>query len=187
MWRSHIQATRFLIMLETLITSKTRIKLLLKFFLNPNTSSYLRSLESEFGESSNSIRLELNRLEKADMLQANVEGNKKFFSVNKLHPLFEDVTRIVRKYIGIDVIIKNILRGLGNLEMVYLTGDLAKGKDSEVIDLVLIGEIDRTYLTDMIEKTEALISRKIRYVIYRKEEFDFANLDGKNYLLIWKA
>lgn len=174
-------------MLDTLITSKTRIKLLLKFFLNPNTSSYLRSLEDEFGESSNSIRLELNRLEKAEMLQTNVQGNKKFFSVNKLHPLFEDVNRIVRKYIGIDVIVKNILRGLGNLQAVYLTGDLAKGKDSKMIDLVLIGEVDRIYLTDMIEKTEALISRKIRYVIYQEEEFDVESLDRKDYLLIWKA
>lgn len=174
-------------MLDTLITSKTRIKLLLKFFLNPNTSSYLRSLESEFGESSNSIRLELNRLEKAEMLESNLEGNKKFFSVNKQHPLFEDVTRIVRKYIGIDIIIKNILRGLGKLKMVYLTGDLAKGKDSQVIDLVLIGDVDRVYLTEMIEKTEALISRKIKYVVYQENEFDAANLDGKDYLLIWAA
>ncbi|MFN3444791.1 MAG: ArsR family transcriptional regulator, partial [Bacteroidia bacterium] len=30
-------------MLDTLITSKTRIKLLLKFFLNSKTSSYLRN------------------------------------------------------------------------------------------------------------------------------------------------
>ncbi|MGB0524011.1 MAG: ArsR family transcriptional regulator [Flammeovirgaceae bacterium] len=174
-------------MLDTLITSKTRIKLLLKFFLNPNTSSYLRSLEGEFGESSNSIRLELNRLEKAEMLQTNVEGNKKFFSVNKLHPLFEDVNRIVRKYVGIDVIISNILKGLGNLKRVYLTGDLAKGKDSKVIDLVLIGDIDRAYLIEMIEKTEALISRKIRYVIYTEEEFETMDFDNKDYLLIWTA
>ena len=55
-------------MIETLISSKTRIKLLLKFFLNSNTTAYLRSLESEFGESTNAIRIELNRLEEAGML-----------------------------------------------------------------------------------------------------------------------
>ena len=66
-------------MIEGLITSKTRIKLLLKFFLNSETKSYLRSLESEFDESSNSIRVELNRLEAAGLLQSNLEGNKKIF------------------------------------------------------------------------------------------------------------
>lgn len=64
-------------MIETLISSQTRIKLLLKFFLNSNTKAYLRSLESEFSESSNAIRLELNRLEQSGMLSSFMEGNKK--------------------------------------------------------------------------------------------------------------
>ncbi len=74
-------------MLETLISSKTRIKLLLKFFLNSKTTSYLRGLESEFGDSTNAIRLELNRLEKAGMLTAFMQGNKKMFTANTDHPL----------------------------------------------------------------------------------------------------
>ena len=54
-------------MLDSLITSKTRVKLL-KFFMNPETRSYLRSLAEEFGESTNAVRVELNRLEKAGIL-----------------------------------------------------------------------------------------------------------------------
>ena len=46
--------------IKSLITSKTRINLLLKFFLNDNSSSYLCELGSEFGKSSNSIWFELN-------------------------------------------------------------------------------------------------------------------------------
>jgi len=38
-------------MLEALITSKTRIKLMPKFFLNSASTGYLRGLASEFGES----------------------------------------------------------------------------------------------------------------------------------------
>jgi len=172
-------------MLDVLITSKTRVKLLLKFFLNPHTSAYLRGLADEFGESSNAIRLELNRLEDANMLEGRSEGNKKLFSVNRKHPLFEDVSRIVRKYIGLDVIVSNILKGLGNLELVYLTGDLARGKDASIIDLVLIGNIDRLYLAGMTEKAEHLISRKIRYVVYSAEEISALELDEKDYLLVW--
>ena len=173
-------------MLDVLITSRTRVKLLLKFFLNPHTSAYLRGLAEEFGESSNAIRLELNRLEEADMLKGHAEGNKKMFRVNKQHPLFDDVSRIVRKYIGLDVIVSNILRGLGNLELVYLTGDLAKGKDTNIIDLVLVGKIDRVYLATMTEKAEELISRKVRYVIYSSEEAEAMELSKKEFLLVWK-
>ena len=55
-------------MLDTLITSKTRVKLLMKFFLNPGTRAYLRELASEFDESTNSVRVELNRLSEAKII-----------------------------------------------------------------------------------------------------------------------
>jgi len=75
-------------MLEALITSKTRLKLLLKFFLNSDTTGYLRSLEPEFGESTNAIRQELNRFEQAGLLAADKKGNKKVYHANTRHPLF---------------------------------------------------------------------------------------------------
>ncbi|MEZ5021697.1 MAG: hypothetical protein R2728_00285 [Chitinophagales bacterium] len=115
-------------MLEALITSKTRIKLLLKFFLNPNTSAYLRGLATEFDESSNAIRLELNRLEEAGMIKSIPLGNKKIFQVNKKHVLYNSVQQIVRKYVGVNQIMANIVKGLGNLQLAYLSGDIAKGK-----------------------------------------------------------
>src|SRR6185295_5171857 len=108
-------------MIETLITSKTRVKLLLKFFLNSETKSYLRNLEAEFGESTNAIRLELNKFEKAGMLQTEFEGNKKLFKANVSHPLFKDINNIVFKYIGLDWIVEHIVSKLGNLKKVYLT------------------------------------------------------------------
>ena len=92
-------------MLDTLISSKTRIKLLQKFFLNSNIQSYLRGLESEFGDSTNSIRLELNRLEQAGMIYSEMRGNKKVFRANNAHPLFLDIQNIVRKYIVRNVLI----------------------------------------------------------------------------------
>lgn len=172
-------------MIGALITSKTRIKLLLKFFLNPENSAYLRGLSDEFGESTNSIRLELNRLESANLINSKFEGNKKVFKVNKLHPFYSDVNQIVRKYLGIDVIVSNILKGLGTPQFLYLSGDLARGKESDLIDLVFVGDINQTYLIGVIEKTEKIISKKIRYLIYSEEEFKNNEIEKNNLLLIW--
>jgi hypothetical protein len=173
------------ILINALITSKTRIKLLLKFFLNPETSAYLRGLSEEFGESTNSIRLELNRLEDANMLHSEFKGNKKVFKVNKLHPFYNDVNQIVRKYLGIDVIVSNILKGLGTPQFLYLTGDLSKGKESNLIDLILVGDINQTYLVQVVEKTEKIIAKEIRYLIYSEEEFNHNKIEKNNLLLIW--
>ena len=173
-------------MINTLITSKTRIKLLLKFFLNPDNSAHLRGLESEFGESSNAIRLELNRLEKADMLHTEHQGNKKLFKVNLQHPLYNEINSIVKKYFGLDVIVEWIANRLGNLKTVYLTGDIASGKDSGLIDLILVGDIDQPYLLKLITKAEKLIKRKIRDLIYSEEEFLSIAKGNDQFLLMWE-
>ncbi len=172
-------------LLEALITSKTRLRLLLKFFLNPNTSTYLRGLAEEFGESTNSIRLELNRLEQANMLVGESVGNKKLFKVNQQHPLFAELVQIVRKYVGLDVLIESIVRNLGQLKVLYLTGDWAKGKEAPIIDLVMVGDIDRAYLTQLISKAEELVERKIRYVVYSEQEAAALVMNEEEFLLIW--
>lgn len=174
-------------MLETLISSKTRIKLLLKFFLNSKTTAYLRSLESEFGDSTNAIRLELNRLEKAGMLSSFMQGNKKMFTANTQHPLFGEVHNILLKHIGIDRLIEGVINRLGAVEKVYLSGQFAKGLDSSIIDLIMIGNIDQAYLIRLISRVEPIIKRKVRYLIYQTTEFTdelMDSLDSK-LVLLW--
>ena len=172
-------------MLDSIITSKTRIKLLLKFFLNSQTKSYLRNLEQEFGESTNAIRVELNRLEGAGLLCSEVSGNRKYFSANTTHPLYKDINNILKKFVGIDKLIERVISQIGDLEKAYITGDFAKGKDSQIVDLVLIGKnLDAHYIEELISKTEKNIQRKIRYLVLTEKEMeDYFN--DKPSLLIW--
>lgn len=174
-------------MIETLISSKTRIKLLLKFFLNSKTTAYLRSLESEFGDSSNAIRIELNRLEKAGMLTSRMNGNKKIFRADTSHPLYEEIHRILMKHIGLDRIIANVIERLGDVNKVFLVGEFSRGIDSPIIDLLFIGNIDKAYLISLIDKAEEIINRKIRYIIYDETEFQHIELEQfqSEPLLLW--
>lgn len=174
-------------MLNSLITNKTRLKLLLKFFLNSQTTSYLRNLETEFGESTNAIRIELNRLEAAGLLNSNFSGNKKYFIANQNHPLYSEINSILRKTVGIDKIIEKVTSNIGNLKEAYLTGELAKGNDSNIIDLLLIGDsIDKMYVTKLIEKAERTLHRKIRFLtINDTEKIEY--LEKNSSLLIWKG
>ena len=116
-------------MLDSLITSKLRIKLLTKFFINPEVKAWLRGLEGEFGVSSNAVRQELNKLEEAGVISSEFQGNKKLFTANRNHPLFDDLQRILMKTVGIDKILEQVITRLGDLESVYVTGSLAKGID----------------------------------------------------------
>lgn len=175
-------------MIETLISSKTRIKLLIKFFLNSNNASYLRNLEEEFGESTNGIRLELNKFEKAGFLNSYAEGNKKMFTANTQHPLFKDINRIIMKMVGVEYLMDYILQHVGQLECVYLVGELAKGQNSDTIEIILIGtNINQQFLNEQVDKAEKKINKKIQYLIFTSEEFEQnKNKDVKvKPLLLW--
>ena len=144
---------------------------MVKFFLNSSTTSYLRDLESEFGESTNGIRIELKRFETAGLLQSHYEGNKRIYKANTNHPLFKDIHSLLLKYTGIDQIIHQVLSQLGGLEQAWLVGDFARGRDGEVIELVMVGEgINLEILKDYIARAEALIERKVRYLLLNSKD-----------------
>jgi hypothetical protein len=177
-------------LLETLITSKTRIKLLLKFFLNDSSSSYLRQLESEFGESSNAIRVELNRLEDAGLLRSYTSGNRKYYQAENTHPLFKDIHSIILKYVGIDQVIEQVVNKLGDLDRVFLDGDFAEGRDNGTINFIFVGEnLDSDYLLRLVGKAEKLIKRKVDYLVMGKKEFGKrATIEGNGkVLLLWES
>jgi len=175
-------------MLDSLVTSQTRIKLLKKFFLNSSTKAHLRGLESEFGESSNAIRVELNRFEGAGLLHSLRDGNKKIYQANSKHPLFKDIHSIIMKETGIDRVIEKVIHRLGNLLCVYLTGDFARGMDSQVIELILVGaDIDREYLARKIVQAEEMVGRKVSYIVLEPDEAKnhLAHLHPEDLLPLW--
>jgi len=126
-------------------------------------------------------------MENAGLLASAIEGNKKMFFANIKHPLFDDINNILKKFIGIDQITEQITSQIGNLQAAYLTGDFAIGKDSDIIDMALIGDhLDRSFIETLVEKAESFIHRRIKYIILTKEEMiQFYN--NKPVLLIWKS
>ena len=130
---------------------------------------------------------ELNKFEDAGMLSSSFKGNKKVFKANVEHPLFKEIHSIILKYIGIDQVIEKVIERLGSVEKVYLAGKFARGIDSKIIDLVFIGDIDKNYLVELVEKVEKVISKKVRYLVYLNENddcIDWESFDSKP-LLLW--
>mgnify|MGYP001335552868 CR=1 FL=1 len=170
-------------LLAPLITSKTRLKLLTRFFLNQSVDGYLQGLSKELDENTNSIRLELNRLEKAGLLASKTKGRRKLYSVNTSHPLTSDLTSIVRKVSGIDALVERVTANLPSLEQVWVCGDLAKGLPSEYIEAVLVGaDLDRRYIKRLTDKAQSLTGKTITVQV--KEEI---KLNGpKHGLLVWQ-
>jgi predicted transcriptional regulator len=172
-----------------LIASKTRIKLLMRLFFNPKTQSYLRELAKEFNVSTNSVREELNQLTKTKLLKSQKDGRQVYYKANTEHPLFPELKSMVSKVMGIDQVIDGIVNRLGELESAYLIDDYAEGKDTGIIDLLLVGNINHHHLNDLSRKTERYVKRKIRSLVLSREEYNnlLPQLTKHPRVLIWKA
>jgi hypothetical protein len=162
------------LVLDNIFSGKIRIALLTKLFLNPASKVYLRGLERDLGVSSNTVRLELNKLQEMHLIRVQVDSDNtkvKNYVVNQGHPLFMTLRGIIMQFVGLDQIVDQIIKKLGDLDQVYLTGDLAEGKNSPFVDLVIVGNVDKSYVYQLIEKVEPLISKKIRVGLFKPNDF----------------
>ena len=156
-------------MLESLITSKTRLRLLVKFFLNITNKGYLNSLATEFGESTNSVRKELNNLASAGYLEKHNQNNKVIYKANASHPLFKIIQKIVHKHTGIEEILETVYNRIGDVKKIMILGDYAKGIDSGFIEVLIVGDnINIEYLDSISPKIELKIKRKVSFFVSNK-------------------
>lgn len=156
-------------MLNQLITSKTRLRLLIKFFISQANRGYLNGLATEFNESTNSIRKELNHLSKAGYLEKFKDNNKISYKANTQHPLFDVLQKVVFKHLGLEEIVERVLERMGLVEQILLVGDYAKGLDTGTIDIVLVGKaLNTEYIEGLEQKIEDLIERKVNFYLATK-------------------
>jgi hypothetical protein len=95
--------------------------------------------------------------------------------------MFNPLRNFILKQFGFESLIEQVFQKLGDLESVYITNDWAEGKESTFVDLVVVGDVNKTYMNRLIEHAEKLIQKKIRVAVY---ESDFDELELINVTFI---
>ena len=160
-------------MLGQLITSKTRLRLMIKFFISQANRGYLNGLASEMGESTNSIRKELNHLYDAGYLDKHKKNNKVVYNVNINHPLYNTLRQVVMKHLGLDDIVETVVNKMGSVNKIILVGDYARGFDSGKIEIFLLGEdLNTEYIEQLAPKIESVIDREVSFHLTSRFNYD---------------
>ena len=156
-------------MLGSLITSKTRLRMLIKFFVSAANNGYLNGLASEFNESTNSIRKELNNLSAAGYLLKSKENNRVVYNANTSHPMFDVLQKIVRQHLGIEEIVETVIERIGDVDQIALTGEYANGIDSGNIEIIINGsKVNNEYLKNIKSKIKKKIGREVTFLLNQK-------------------
>jgi len=164
-------------MLGSLITSKTRLRMLIKFFVSAANNGYLNGLATEFNESTNSIRKELNNLSGAGYLLKTKKNNRVIYNANTSHPMFDVLQKIIRQHLGLEEIVETVIERIGDVDQIALTGEYAKGVDSGNIEIVINGsKVNNKYLKKIKPKIKKKIGREVSFLLNQR-------LDSKSIIL----
>ncbi len=160
-------------MLEALIPSKARVKLLTLFLLNPESEFYIREIVRMTGENINGVRRELANLESFGLLIGRRRGNQHYFTVNRDFFLYTDLQQLVLKTEGVARVIRENLSSLQNIECMFIYGSFARGTAGgrSDIDLFIVGDVNEEVLIPLAHTGERAINREINYTLMRGSEF----------------
>ncbi len=148
---------------------------MLKLFSHPDASGHLRGFADEFGDSTNSVRIELGKLQEAGLIESFVQGQKVIYRPNSKKPFYLELTKLVSKYLGFDQLVERVLSQLGDLQAAYVIGDYANGLDTGVIEVALVGEVDQAYAVNLAEKGEKELRRKVQ-LSFLKDDLSLDNV-----------
>lgn len=168
--------------LERLFGSRTRAKLLTLFTSGVKRPYYVRELSRLTSERVNSIRREVENLQRIGLLSSHLRRGKKFYVVNPRFPVLEELARLTAKTgKGIQDRLFEDLRRVGTVRLVLLTGFFTQARHAPT-DLLLVGEVRTTALEQCISAIEEELGREINYTVMTPTEFEYRRSMNDNFL-----
>jgi hypothetical protein len=172
-------------MLEDLIISRVRVKLLEIFFGAPGQIYHVRELVRQTGEEINAVRRELAHLEKIGLLKREPRANRVYYFLRRDYPLYFDLLELIAKTTGRGgSILKNKVKR-GRIKFAMLSGKFARGVVSgpDHVDLLIVGAVVLPELAAVVRETEHRRGAEINYTVMTEEEFAFRKTRRDPFLL----
>jgi len=160
-------------MLERLLTSRVRVKLLTLFITHPAEAFYIRQIARITGETYNNVRLELKNLSELGLILEERHANAIYYKVNGEHFLFPELKLLILKTEAIGDKLREAISPLEDIRVAFIYGSTAKGTEfaSSDIDLMVIGEVDLDTLHKTIDTMEEELGRTVNYTLFGVEEW----------------
>jgi len=186
-------------MIEQLFGSKTRVKLLRLFYSNPNRSFYVREITRKIDEQINSVRRELGNLLSIGIISSDGSKNKLYYEVSQKYEYFgplkaifgtgelavpveevavvegqptdEAVAEAVASHKTNDPVLAELMT-IGNVEYALYTGKFTRDEASG-IDMLIVGDVNKTKLEKFMSWLETKEKKEIRYVVMSTRELTY--------------
>lgn len=162
-------------MIESIITSKTRRKILSLFYHNIGQSFHLRRVGREVKEEINAVKRELDILTAGKVLTREKRLNKVIYTLNEHYLFFDEFLRIFTKEsVFVQALLKNMVR-LGKIKFLTLSVKLAKKQKQKAgeVYMLIVGVVVIPEIVAIIAEEEKRLGEEINYTVMTEEEFAF--------------
>lgn len=162
-------------MLSDLITSKSRVKLLNVFLLNPYEMYHVRECVRRTEDEINAVRRELQFLNKNGILTREQRANRVYYQLDKNYPFYFDLLSIGAKTLGLGHDIMKNRAKLGKIKYAMFSGQFVRRqkRSPEDVDFMMVGTIVLPELSVLVRKEEGRLGAEINYTAMSEEEFKF--------------
>jgi len=163
-------------LLEDLIISKVRVKMLELFLTNPGKIFHVREIVRRLDEEINAVRRELLHMEKASMVTKEQRANRLYYGFRKDYPLYFELLELVAKTTGLG---KDILKNrakLGKIKFAMMSGRFMRGLSrvgTTDVDLLIVGSVVLPELGQIVKSEEMRRDRELNYTVMTEEEYEF--------------
>ena len=161
-------------MLEQLLGSRLRARVIGWLFTHTDERYYVRQLTKLLGEDSTNVSRELTRLESLGILLSTREGQQKYFRANPDSSMFEELKSLAVKTTGaVDLLQRALEDYQEEIQVAFVYGSFARQEqtaDSD-IDVMIVGDADEVALQASILRAESELRRTINYSLLSREEY----------------
>ncbi|HEU4966193.1 MAG TPA: transcriptional regulator [Candidatus Saccharimonadales bacterium] len=164
-------------MIEQLLGSKTRVKLLQLFLSNPNRSFYVREITRKIDEQINSVRRELSNLLNIGIIISDTTNNRLYYEVNQSYEFYRPLRDIFGSSSMKDGAIavakqKDDYKALGNVDLLILTGQFTRD-DRAGVDLIIVGNTNGNAVQKFVADLEQKEGKELRYTVMTTSDFRY--------------
>lgn len=163
-------------LLEDIIISRVRVKMLQLFLSHPGTIFHVRDIVRKIGEEINAVRRELAHMEAAGMVSKEHRANRLFYTFRKEYPLYYELLELIGKTSGLGFDILKHKAKLGKLKFVMMSGRYLRGRERKSptdVDMLIVGSVVLAELGQLVKAEEVRRERELNYTVMSEEEFAF--------------
>ena len=160
-------------LLSEILSSKIRADIFRLFFGVSDNELHMREIERRSGYAIGTIKSELRKLLRLDLVSKRKDGNRTYYRANKDHPLFLDIQRLVLKTVGLVDILQNKLTKSQEITIAFVFGSIARQEEmaGSDIDLMVIGHLGLREITALLSGLTEKVGREINPHVFTVKEF----------------